>query len=313
MPPRDQPLPLLRPQLDARFAPQFGALDFRHHATSRDLPHVFAFDIKRVRQPRVVERPEQGNSRRADCGTRQAPGRYEQVTGLHFVALLQLHFAVVKHEDAVRGGDFDRAVVARRDLIHRLVMIVTDHGLERTEARRARNRIETDHTVAAGDSTLLEAIVNELADLNELGIATVIDDQSRLITRYAHQDDLVIAQLLDVEVGLADAGAERGDQRFDLAVREHLVEAGLFDVEDFALEREDRLRAAVSSPFRAIVNEDATGQSEIMRSRHFKIVNIDALVKPFNLDGAMVVISHRFNGERLVAVKITLAESPKLQ
>ena len=61
----------------------------------------------------------------------------------------------------------------------------------------------------------------------------------------------MITQLLDVEIGLADARAERGDQRLDLAVREHLVEARLLDVENLALEREDRLRAAVAALLRA--------------------------------------------------------------
>src|SRR6266511_4188828 len=107
---------------------------------------------------------------------------------------------------------------------------MTNHGLQRTEARRARRRIEADHVVAAGDSPQLEAIVNELADLDEFGIAVVIDDQSRLIARDAHQNDLVITQLLDIEIGLADAGAERGDQRLDLAVRKHLVEARLIAI-----------------------------------------------------------------------------------
>src|SRR5215468_8204334 len=175
----------------------------------------------------------------------------EQIAGFHFVAFLQLHFALFEHEDAVRSRDFDRAVVTRRDLIHRLVVIVTDHGLEWAEARRARRRIEADHAVAAGDSPLLEAIVNELADLDELGIAAVINHHSRLIARDTHQNDFVIAQLLDVEIRLANSGAERGNQRFDLAVREHLVEARLLDVEDFAFEREYRLRASISSLLRA--------------------------------------------------------------
>ena len=49
-----------------------------------------------------------------------------------------------------------------------------------------------------------------------------------------HDDDLVVAQLLHVEVVAADAGAERGDQRADLLAPEHLVEARPLDVEDLA-------------------------------------------------------------------------------
>ena len=61
-----------------------------------------------------------------------------------------------------------------------------------------------------------------------------------------HQDDLVVAQLLDVEL-VADAGAERGDQRLDLGVLQHLVDARLLDVEDLAAQRQHRLRRAVAA------------------------------------------------------------------
>ena len=61
-----------------------------------------------------------------------------------------------------------------------------------------------------------------------------------------HQDDLVVAELLDVEAALADAAAERGDERADLGAREHLVEARALDVQDLALERQDRLKLPVA-------------------------------------------------------------------
>ena len=61
-----------------------------------------------------------------------------------------------------------------------------------------------------------------------------------------HDDDAVVAQLADVEVLGADSAAERRDHRLDFVAAEHLVEAGLLDVEDLALERQDRLEAAVA-------------------------------------------------------------------
>src|SRR5262245_47844169 len=76
-------------------------------------------------------------------------------------------------------------------------------------------------------------------------------DVRPVYVRVSHQNNFVITQLLDVEISLANAGAERGDQRFDLVVREHLVEARLLDVENLAFEREDRLRAAVAALLRA--------------------------------------------------------------
>jgi hypothetical protein len=56
-----------------------------------------------------------------------------------------------------------------------------------------------------------------------------------------HDDDLVVAGLARVEVLPPDAGAQRSDQDADLFGRDHLVESGLLDVQDLALEGEDRL------------------------------------------------------------------------
>ena len=61
-----------------------------------------------------------------------------------------------------------------------------------------------------------------------------------------HDDDLVIAQLVDVEL-IPDAGAERDDQRVELVVAVDLVGARLFDVEHLAPHRQDRLEAAVAA------------------------------------------------------------------
>ena len=61
-----------------------------------------------------------------------------------------------------------------------------------------------------------------------------------------HQHDLVVAQLGDVEV-LMDPGAERGDDRLDLAVLQDPVDPGLLDVEDLAADRQDRLDPRVAS------------------------------------------------------------------
>ena len=62
-----------------------------------------------------------------------------------------------------------------------------------------------------------------------------------------HDDDAVVAQLLDVEVLAADAAAERRDHRLDLVAAQHLVEARLLDVQDLALDRQDRLESPVAS------------------------------------------------------------------
>ncbi len=65
-----------------------------------------------------------------------------------------------------------------------------------------------------------------------------------------HDDDFVVAQLLDVERPLAlagaDAGADRRDHRADLAVLKHLVEPRLLHVDQLAANRQNRLELSVA-------------------------------------------------------------------
>src|SRR5206468_2979466 len=61
-----------------------------------------------------------------------------------------------------------------------------------------------------------------------------------------HEDDLVVAQLRDVEL-VVHAGAERGEDAADLLVAEDLVDPRLLDVEDLPADRQDRLEAPVAS------------------------------------------------------------------
>ena len=65
--------------------------------------------------------------------------------------------------------------------------------------------------------------------------------------RVRHDDDAVVAQLVDVEILGADAAAEGRDHRLDLVAAEHLVEARLFDVQDLALDRQDGLEPPVAA------------------------------------------------------------------
>ncbi len=62
-----------------------------------------------------------------------------------------------------------------------------------------------------------------------------------------HDDDLVVAQLVGRELLVADAGAQRGDQRADLLAAQHLVETRPFDVEDLAAQRQHGLEFAVAA------------------------------------------------------------------
>ena len=62
-----------------------------------------------------------------------------------------------------------------------------------------------------------------------------------------HDDDLVVAQLAQVEVVAADAGAERGDERTDLLAGQHFVESRAFHVQDLAAQWQYGLELAVAA------------------------------------------------------------------
>jgi hypothetical protein len=93
----------------------------------------------------------------------------------------------------------------------------------------------------------------DVAALDQLGHLAVEEgeqqgaDVGAVDVGVGHQDDAVVAQLLGLVVVLADAGAERGDQGGDFLALQQLVEARLLDVEDLALERQDRLELAVAA------------------------------------------------------------------
>src|SRR5690606_15463244 len=61
-----------------------------------------------------------------------------------------------------------------------------------------------------------------------------------------HDDDAVVAQLVDVEIG-ADAGTQCGDQGGDLFAGDQAVEARLLDVQYLAAQRQNGLELAVAA------------------------------------------------------------------
>ncbi len=82
-----------------------------------------------------------------------------------------------------------------------------------------------------------------------------------------HQDDLVVADALDVEMSLVagalDAGADGGDHRPDLVVLERLLQVGLLDVQDLAAQRQNGLEAAVAPLFGRAAGRVALDDEEL--------------------------------------------------
>ena len=85
--------------------------------------------------------------------------------------------------------------------------------------------------------------------------------------RVGHDDDAVVAQLVGVVLVLADAGAQRRDQRGDLLRADELVEARALDVEDLALQRQDRLELAVAALLGRAAGGIALDQVELAQRR----------------------------------------------
>src|ERR1700732_2194949 len=82
-----------------------------------------------------------------------------------------------------------------------------------------------------------------------------------------HDDDAVVARLRRLEILAADAGAERLDQRADLGRGQHLVETGALDVEDLALQGEDRLTATVAALLRRAAGAVALDDEQLALGR----------------------------------------------
>ena len=76
----------------------------------------------------------------------------------------------------------------------------------------------------------------DVAALDQLGHLAVEEgeqqgaDVGAVDVGIGHDDDAVIAQLIGVVIVLADAGAERGDQRSDFLAADDLVETRTLDV-----------------------------------------------------------------------------------
>ena len=62
-----------------------------------------------------------------------------------------------------------------------------------------------------------------------------------------HDDDLVVAQLLDIKLIPANAGAQCGDQVADFLTGQHAIEPGAFDVQDLAAQGQNGLIGAAAA------------------------------------------------------------------
>src|SRR2546429_7636369 len=106
----------------------------------------------------------------------------------------------------------------------------------------------TRNTLLIGFDSV-ESSIDESTNSRHTHAARVIAHEHMLVPIDAHDDDAVVAQLLDIEVVAPDPTTQRRDQRADLGRRQHLVEARSFNIQDLAFERQDRLRAPIPPLF----------------------------------------------------------------
>ena len=96
----------------------------------------------------------------------------------------------------------------------------------------------------------------DVATLNDFRHLTIEEGQPQrtnvraVDVRIGHDDDAVVAQFVRVVLITADTAAKRGDKRRHFLGREHLVETGFLNVEDFTLQRQDSLVLTVTALLR---------------------------------------------------------------
>ena len=66
----------------------------------------------------------------------------------------------------------------------------------------------------------------------------------------SHDNDAVVSQLVWIKFILADAAPQGGDQGADFCRAQHFIESRLFNIENFALQRENGLKPTVSTLLR---------------------------------------------------------------
>src|ERR671933_632739 len=164
-----------------------------------------------------------------------------------------------------RLGELERLVVAVEDL-DAVELVREEHILELG--------LLLDVALAAA---LLELVERRLGDVDVARLDQVLhlaeqqreDEGADVCADHVgvrHQDHLVVASALEVEL-VADAGADRGDERLDLLVAQHLVDARALDVEDLAAQRQHRLRVPVAPLLRRAAGGVALDDEDLAQRR----------------------------------------------
>src|SRR5215475_7545558 len=87
---------------------------------------------------------------------------------------------------------------------------------------------------------------NQLVHLPEEERQNQRADVRTVYIRIGQDNNAMVSKLRCIEIVFADAGSKRSNHRSDFSIGQHLVEASLFYVQDFSLQRKDRLEFTVA-------------------------------------------------------------------
>ena len=211
-----------------------------------DLPGPHRFEIARA-EPFGDGGDGRGLARLADVGIERA-GQGQRLDHRRIVILGR-----ITHQGADAAGMFDQ--FAKRlagALFGAFQQQAVEPGIDQILVERGIV-LEIDFGPAAGDFVERRLGDVEVPALDQFGHLAVEEGQQQGADMRAvdvgvgHDHDLVIAQFLEVEFLAPDRGAERLDHGADFLRPQHPVEARALDVEDLALQGQDRLDVAVAA------------------------------------------------------------------
>jgi hypothetical protein len=159
-----------------------------------------------------------------------------------------------QHAGVVLGQGFELLRRQGGRILCRMKRHVLQRQLQQVQVQRAVV-LEVTLLLALPDPVQRRLCYVQMSTFYQLGHLPIEEGQQQgadmgaVHVRIGHDDDAVVAQLVRVVFLAADAAAERRDQCTDFGRCEHLVEPGLLDVQDLALERQNGLRTPVAGLF----------------------------------------------------------------
>ena len=235
--------------------------------------------VARLAQPATVEPAGQGGQRAGRVRVlREAGGLDRGEVDQRFQHLRVVAVGIagdrlarpgIGQQQRFQRGAVDRRLSRRRHQLRPLDRVAGEVGIQRGIVLQVQLVLALLDLVQRRQADVDVAALDQLRHLPVEESQQQGADVAAVDVGVGHQDDAVVAQLVRVVLVLADAGAQRGDQRADLGAGQHAVEARALDVEDLALQRQDRLGLAVAALLgraarRVALDDEQLGQRRIL-------------------------------------------------